>query len=295
MDFRKLESYVAVVEAGQLTAAADVLYMSQSALSKQMSALSKELGVTLYTKTRNGIKVTPAGWEFYSYARRAVNDYHEVLERIEAAKTGIEHTIQFGSLPLAYEYGMEDALSLYWISHQQTEIVFHQHSQKTLISDLNLHKLDIAFVRTNLLEMEQYDKLTVAEDELVLVCRRDSRFARFDSVSLRSLRNENFVLLEDRSDITRTFTLECLNQDFHPRCILHNSRHRMILRAVEAGAGLSVLPSRLVNSYQSNDIIGVPFSSPLPTEIGLVWMLDNPNATFVARFANDVLALVSDR
>jgi DNA-binding transcriptional LysR family regulator len=61
MDVRRLQIFVAVTEEGSFTAAAARLYLTQSAVSQQMAALERELGVPLLQRLARGVRLTPAG------------------------------------------------------------------------------------------------------------------------------------------------------------------------------------------------------------------------------------------
>ena len=61
MNFRQLEYFLAVADAGQITAAAQQLHMAQPPLSYQLKQLEAELGVTLLHRTSSGTSLTPAG------------------------------------------------------------------------------------------------------------------------------------------------------------------------------------------------------------------------------------------
>ena len=69
MDLDAVRTFVAVADAGQFSAAAAALGVSQQATSKRVAALEKELGVALFTRTPRGARLTPAGQAFLSPAR----------------------------------------------------------------------------------------------------------------------------------------------------------------------------------------------------------------------------------
>ena len=278
MDFHRIEEFLAVVDAEQITAAADALFMSQSSLSKKMAQLSNELGCELFTKTKTGIKLTPAGWEFYAYARRAARDHHQMLDRIAALSGTSGGKLHIGCLPLAAEYGIEDAISTYWADHPTVEVDYHERSQDGLIADLNLRKLDAALVRIDLLDPQQYVFARMFTDELVLACHKGHPLASRRDVPLPSLRNERFVLLGERSGITQLFLRHCTAAGFYPNCPTHQSRHRLILKAVSKNMGIGVLPRHLVETYYDENVCIVTLAKPIETNIGFAW-LRNEDAT----------------
>ncbi|NNM47805.1 LysR family transcriptional regulator [Knoellia koreensis] len=79
MDLRHLRYFVAVADHGSLAAAADVVAVTQPALSRQIHLLERRLGVVLFTKPSRRLELTPAGREFLPVAR-------DVLARADAAE-----------------------------------------------------------------------------------------------------------------------------------------------------------------------------------------------------------------
>ncbi|REM13282.1 LysR family transcriptional regulator, partial [Mycobacterium tuberculosis] len=68
-ELRQFKYFVAIVDCGSLSRAAQQLFIAQSALSKQMAELEGELGTQLLLRSRNGVAMTEAGKVFYEYAQ----------------------------------------------------------------------------------------------------------------------------------------------------------------------------------------------------------------------------------
>ncbi|MEV4621849.1 LysR family transcriptional regulator [Asanoa sp. NPDC049573] len=92
MELREMRAYVAVVEEGGLSAAARRLHVSQPALSQQMSALERELGVDLLTRSSTGVRPTEAGRTLLSEARAVLARYDRAMSAVD------RHTAPGGSL-----------------------------------------------------------------------------------------------------------------------------------------------------------------------------------------------------
>src|SRR6202012_984049 len=99
MDFRELSAFVAVVEEGGMSAAARRLHISQSALSQTVSALERELGVTLLERTSTGVRPTEAGTTLLVEARAVLARYHQAMRKMRAYSTGSGEVIRLG-IPL---------------------------------------------------------------------------------------------------------------------------------------------------------------------------------------------------
>ena len=94
-DFQRLEQLVTVADAGSLTAAAEELHLSQSALSRSMQRLEAELGLALFDRSRNKIVFNELGKHavenargLLREARRFVGDLHDYAERMAVVRIG---------------------------------------------------------------------------------------------------------------------------------------------------------------------------------------------------------------
>lgn len=138
VDISQLETFLAVTNVGRFTEAAEHLYVSQSALSKRIAKLEDELGVDLFKNTHEGTELTQSGWQLYSYARRAVREYHEMINTMTIHEYDQHKTINFGVLPLAQEYGLETALSWYWVNNPRVQLEYKERSQRHLLVSLRI-------------------------------------------------------------------------------------------------------------------------------------------------------------
>src|SRR6478736_6184744 len=86
LDLEQLKTLVAVVDAGSLTAAAPVLFLSQSAVSEQMRKLEERCGHALLTRSKAGVAPTPAGLRLLGHARRLLAASAEAL-RVQHGET----------------------------------------------------------------------------------------------------------------------------------------------------------------------------------------------------------------
>ena len=276
MDFRKIEAFLTIANTGKYTEAADKLFVSQSTLSKQMSQVERELGVKLFKKTRNGVELTQAGHDFYSYAHKALPEYQRACDRLRMYHEGAAYPIRIGSLPLIEEYGFSDSFSSYWVKNPSIQMEYFERSQADLIDKIERHKLDLALLRGDLLDYTKYTFIQLIRDEMALVCSRKCPLASLSSICVSALRNERFILLEEKSDVTTIFRTACEKEGFSPNAPLHHSRHRMLMKAVQNNMGITVLPRKLASAYLANDIAIVPFEKPFHSSLGFAWLTCEP-------------------
>ncbi|WP_310567096.1 LysR family transcriptional regulator, partial [Hydrogenophaga sp.] len=85
MELRQLKYFLAIADSGSFSAAAERVFVAQSALSHQMAQLEGELGVALFLRTRRGVALTEAGQRFYPHA---VSILRQTDEAAQAARSG---------------------------------------------------------------------------------------------------------------------------------------------------------------------------------------------------------------
>lgn len=142
MDIKTLKHFVAVAEHGSILKAANALHISQPPLTKQMQALEKELGVTLFLRSAKGVQLTEKGAFLYKKATSLISYSDSILEELNQTA---EDTINVGvitsslqyALPLICQFGKERNVN-YFISEKESI----EHIQM-----LESGVLDVAMVR----------------------------------------------------------------------------------------------------------------------------------------------------
>lgn len=93
MNLTQIEYFIRICESGSITKAADRLFITQSALSQQLSHLEQELGIPLFIRNGNRIALTEAGKVFLSRARNMLLEYHNSISEMKIANESNELTL----------------------------------------------------------------------------------------------------------------------------------------------------------------------------------------------------------
>lgn len=105
MDVRDLEYVLAVEQCGTVGKAADMLGLTQPSLTKAVRRVEALLGVMLFERTSTGMRVTQAGVQFLTRAKRLRRDYDDALAEMRSIRTGEQ-----GAVRLGYSPSLPDAL-----------------------------------------------------------------------------------------------------------------------------------------------------------------------------------------
>lgn len=238
-----LNTYVRVVETGNISAAARSLYLAQSAVSAQLSMLTRAVGIPLLERVHGRWETTAAGQMLYDRAR-------QLLLLVEQLERDINDTILAvaGHLVVASTRTVTDTLLASILAgfaqrypDIRVDVLAGNRSQAELW--LSADEADVALVALPFgkkgLEASVFDY-----DELMLVLPVTHRFAARGAVSFGEIESERFVLFEEGTG-TRALLEEQLGPRFGELDVrLSLNSNDSIVNAVRTGIGIAFLPAR---------------------------------------------------
>ena len=140
----QIHCYLAVLEHGNISAAAKALYLSPQAVSQHIAQLESELSVPLFTRSRTGMTPTEHGQQFHDFAIRWVGLYRHTLLSIRE---------EYDNLPLRFRIGISEyidsvgaisgSIADFAHSHDSTVIHCAQKNNQDLMDDLFSGELDV--------------------------------------------------------------------------------------------------------------------------------------------------------
>lgn len=201
MELRHLRYFVAVVEEGSLTVAAQRrLHTSQPSLSRQIRDLEHEVGATLLTRSVQGIELTPAGQAFLDHARLALAQVGAAVEAARRAARPARQQFALGFLTGQEMDWMPEAMQiLKGDLHSMDVIVTSQYSPE-LAQGLLSGRLDMAFLREEA-GFPDIEYRQVHREPLVVVLPSDHALASREVIGIEELRDELLIGVSDTAPV----------------------------------------------------------------------------------------------
>lgn len=139
MHYNQVEYFLAIVNAGGFSRAAETIFVSQSSLSKQIKALEEELGTELFNRKVPGCKLTESGEIFLKYATVVRKQHLELLESIASSNNKYLYRIKLGSLPILSlkSYGFTSLIADFQAEHLNYNIDYLEKDQRSIMGLLN--------------------------------------------------------------------------------------------------------------------------------------------------------------
>ena len=262
---RQLEYFVAVAEAGTVTAAADRVHLSQSAMSTALADLERALGVQLLVRHHaRGVTLTPAGEELLIAARELLRQAEDLDGTAHALGEGLVGRVRLGCFAILSPYLLPPLLAAVQEQLPGLEVEPVEESLDGVEAGLREGRFELAvtydlglgagFECEPLLEVRPYALLPA-----------DHRLRSEDSVRLADLADEPFVLLDlphSREYFTAAFTTAGVTPS-----IRYRTRSAETARAlVGRGLGWTLLNLRPAtdDSVEGRPVIARPLVDAVP-------------------------------
>ena len=265
---RDLRYFAAVARELSFTHAAEVLYLSQPALSKQIRSLERRLNVTLFDREPDGVRLTRAGAELLPHAERVVASWEEA-ERSLAQASNCTLVIGMHTSPGRGLLPRVRAMML--ASCPDVTLELRQVTWSDPTAGLAAQVTDAAFVWLPLAH-PPYRWVTIAREPRLVALPNAHPLARHESVSLADLLDEPFLALPRAAGALRDHFLAVPERDGHPvRVAAEINDTEETYEAVASGIGICLLAAGNAPIFDRGDVTMLPVHDLGPSELVLAW------------------------
>ncbi|WP_424188787.1 LysR family transcriptional regulator [Actinokineospora sp. G85] len=242
MTLQQLVYFLAVAETRHFTRAAERARVAQPSLSKQIHGLESELGAPLFTRTRGNIALTPAGEALLPVAKRILSDVDTARQEV-AELVGLRRgRVRLGATPSLCVGVLADALRMFHDRYPGIELVVEEGGSRDLTAALLGGDLNLALVIVPPQGVDPALTSTpVLGEHLVIASSPDLDLP--ESFPLAVLRDYPMVMFRRGYDLRETTLQACRAAGFEPRFAVEGGEMDAVLRFVEAGLGVALVPS----------------------------------------------------
>jgi DNA-binding transcriptional LysR family regulator len=180
-------------------------------------------------------------------------------------------TLKIGSIPVMAQYGIAAMISRFKKTHPMVHLAVDEREASDLLPALERGDYELIFLPgDHLKDAHQYQTFSICRDRLMAVLPRSHALAGEAAISLQSLSDEDFLLLEKRTDLYDLCVGACKKAVFTPNVVYSGTRIENILEMVGQGMGVSLLMEAPVRYAAPKGIEVVPLSEDLFSHITLV-------------------------
>ena len=241
MDFRQLEMFQTIVDTGSFTRAGEKLYVSQSAISRQIKLLEEELGDQVFKRIHKKIYLTPIGEILLQYTRKIFNEVRLMTGEISDVTHLRRGTLRLAGGMSVCTYLFPSLLKEYQRIHPNIELTIATGTHEEILRMLRSDQIDLALLSLPFTDqdLEVHPALT---EEMVLVTEREHPLAARREIAFKDLAPYTFIHFE-RGSNTRRLLDDIFREEgvsFHSSMELQTVEITKPL--VEIDLGISIIP-----------------------------------------------------
>src|SRR5262245_7674606 len=193
MDLLQLEHFLAVVEEGTFTRAAERVCRTQPAVSQSVKKLEEEIGAPLFSRDVHEVALTDAGRTLVDYARRMVRLRDDAMRQLGGLRNLDGGRLSIAAHESAAVYLLPGPLRRYFDRFPQIKVGIYRSRLDEIPRQVMDREMDIGFVKDQP-AFHELNSLRVHQDAMVLIASPGHALARRESVRVSDLGNEPFVV-----------------------------------------------------------------------------------------------------
>jgi DNA-binding transcriptional LysR family regulator len=267
LEVKRLRILREVAARGSFSAAADALYLSQSAVSQQVATLEREVGMSLLERTREGPKLTDAGRVLVGHAEAAIARLEEA-ERELAAIAGLDGgELRLASFPSASATLLTEAVSIFHPRHPKVRLTIAEAEPEESLPRLRGGELDLAlafdYPSVPTVSERDLDRTLVLTESMHLALPKSHPLAEEQVVPLAELAEEQWLCGSRPSSCGDAVVRACRDAGFSPRIGFESDDYHVMQGFIAAGLGFTLLPDLALPTLRS-DLVVRPTDPPTP-------------------------------
>jgi DNA-binding transcriptional LysR family regulator len=250
MQLQQIEGFLEVVKHGNVTRAANALYLTQPALTARLRGLEGELGTQLFRRTRRGMDLTEAGRAFVPYAERALVALRDGRELVTEMGRGTAGDLIIGAAPAISTYVLPALLVRFTERHPNVHLSVRTGHSEEIVEMAVRNEIGIGLIRR--IRHPLLETHPLYDDELVLVADPDHPFARAGRVPLERVSEARLILFDRTSsyyDLTNALFREA---GVAPRGVMELDNIDAAKQMVCEGLGVALLPQTAIAAELSD-------------------------------------------
>jgi DNA-binding transcriptional LysR family regulator len=291
VELRHIRSFLSLAKNLSFSRTAQLVHLSQPALSLQIQALEKEMGLTLFERSSRKTALTPAGIAFQKEAAAGLLHLEQAMQNARLAQKGKQGVVRIGFVSTAGTHMVPGLIREYRRLNPRVEFSLRNVLTADQGRMLEEGSLDVGFLRMPFIGGPEIEVMPIHKEQFVIVVPASHPLAKKSSVRLSDTADETYVLYERaHAPGFHDLVLGILNRaNVIPGIIQVAGEMPTLIALIASGAGISLLPVSAVKISRAA-VVARKIRDEIPSsEIGLVWC-KRPGSRTVDEFRKFALA-----
>ncbi len=286
VDTRLLRYFAAIAEEGSLTRAAQRLFVSQPALTKQLKHLESQLGVRLFTRSSTGMTLTGAGHALAARVPPVLVAWDEAVAETRTAA----RVLRVGFLSSAANEATQDIVASFREGRPGWRVDMRQSPWSDPTAGLATAEVPVALLRLPFPGQKSFGVRSLFREPRCVALPSTHPLAGRDEIAFAELVHEPVVAAPGGKGEWRDHWLAVSERDDREVCIgAVTEQPDEFLSAIAHGYGIALVPASTARFYARPGVVYRPVTGVSPSEVGVAWQPDADET--VAYFVRCCVAL----
>lgn len=270
MDIRQLTYFLAIVEEGNITKAAEKLHMAQPPLSQQLKLLEDELGVKLLERSTRKIQITDAGQILRRRAKQMLELMETTIKELKDFNEGVQGTLSIGTVASSGATLLPERLHDFHKKYPGINFQIREGSTYRILELLNSKLVEIGIIRTPF-NSEIFESICLSNEPMVAATNGGLYWEDHQkSISLAELASKPLVI--DRR-YEKMIVTSSQRAGFDPKILCKSDDARSILLWATTGIGVAIVPKSAIGLIPSTNLKYNEIDDPsLQTGTAIIWL-----------------------
>jgi DNA-binding transcriptional LysR family regulator len=272
IDTRLLRYFAVVAEEAHLTRAAERLYISQPALTKQIKQLEAQLGVELFTRSRAGMALTEAGRALAERVPDVLEELDTALRETRGAASRASHVLRVGFVASAANESTQKIIGSFARHRPGWRVEMRQTDWSDPTAGLADGQVDAALLRLPFPGQDKFRVEVLISEPRWVGIPASHPLSELTEIPFRKLWDEPFIATPPESGWWRDYWLATDEREGQPVTIGAIARNPdEWLTAIANGYGVSLTPEATARFYQRPGVAYRPVTGVSPSQVGVAW------------------------
>ena len=246
MEFNQLRYVCAIAETCSFSRAAERCHVAQPSLSQQILKLEEDLGSKLFDRLGRGVRLTEAGRAFLPHARSILSLMETARSSVADKYADVRGSVAVGVIPTIAPYLMPRYTKAFTKKYPEAKLRIVEETTPILVENLRDLSVDLAILALPL-RHKDLELFPLRTEPLFAVLPKNHPLAATESLTLKDLRGESFVMLRDGHCFRDLSIAACTHARVTPRIAFESGQFSSLFGMVAAGVGISLVPEMAID------------------------------------------------
>ena len=289
MDLKHIREFIEIADCGNFLESADNLEISQSAISKHIQALEKEMGIQLFNRTTRKVSLSEAGKILLPYALQLNDIYNDMQMDLEELTVKGRKKISIAGSPLMANHGIMNVISKFKKDNPEVDFSLTEYNNyigTDISKSLLNHEYDLAFWNPRVLNPDRFEIINFSVDRLIALVPADHPLCTQKDIDLKLLANEKLLFMDSSTPMYNICHNLCNDAGFEPNVIYTGVRIENFVEMVSNKMGIALLNNKHITGANKDYVTIRDISPTVEYTIGFARVAKRSHSAIVNKFWN---------